>query len=266
MPGTAADVIRRFWEIQNAQRYTELVPLFADDVVFCDPLYGRLDGRAALTDFMGEMERVVPQTGAAFDLVDFDGDDTCAWSRWVMRTTGGALAGQSLYRVRNGRITFDADYFDTVSYRRLRGAEAGEPDMGRAAGASAGQPGTGGGSAETLVRRFWSLQEGGQYGALADLFADDALFEDVIYGRFEGRAAITDYLRRMETEMPGQSIRFELVDVCGGDSTAWSQWIAHMGDRGALPGWTLHRVQDGKFTLDADYFDTALAATLQAPA
>ena len=32
-----------------------------------------------------------------------------------------------------------------------------------------------------LVRRFWELQDGGDYSLLAPLFTDDALFEDPIF-------------------------------------------------------------------------------------
>ena len=54
-----------------------------------------------------------------------------------------------------------------------------------------------------------------------------------------------------------------LLDDCAGDETVgWSQWTCHLPS-GSFPGWTLHKVRDGKFTLDSDYFDVAQAAKLR---
>jgi hypothetical protein len=65
----------------------------------------------------------------------------------------------------------------------------------------------------------------------------------------------------METEMPQQGVRFELVDAAGDEQVAWSQWWCHF-PTGSIPGWTLHTVRDGLITLDADYFDVVAARAL----
>jgi ketosteroid isomerase-like protein len=270
MPGPAEDVIRRFWEVETDQRYSTLVELFTDDAVFCDPLYGRMDGKAAIAEFMGLMEQVVPARDVTFELVDCAGGTTCAWSRWVMRAPGpdGTLVdvpGQSLYRLRDGRICFDADYIDPLAYRQLRPTADRQPNLAAAAGAGAHlapPESTPVPAALAAVRRFWQIQDERRYGELAELFAPDAVFEDLIYGRFEGHAAVTGYLQRMETEMPAYGITFTLVDLAGDETTAWSQLTTNFPN-GTVPGWTLHRVRDGMITLDADFFDTAAAAALQ---
>ena len=261
------EIIKRFWELQNDRQYTKLLDLFSDDVVFCDPIFGTMTGIAAVAEFMELMERVVPASGARFDLVDCAEGTTTAWSRWVMHTPDGTLNGQSLYCIKDGKLCFDADYFDSRAYGKMRGAEARPLQFANAGGASAGVRSVGG-AAEQVVRQFWAIQGSRRYSQLTPLFAPEAVFEDVIYGRFDGRDAIGAYLDRMETEMPDQGVTFELVDVCGDDTVAWSQWNTHFarpdGSSSAVPGWTLHTVRDGLRTLDADYFDVAGARAAQA--
>ena len=120
---------------------------------------------------------------------------------------------------------------------------------------------TSAGPAADLVARFWELQTTARYGELAALFADDATFTDQVYGVFEGREAVGAYLARMETEMPASGARFTLDDFAGDRNVAWSQWTCHVPN-GSFPGWTLHTVRDGLFTLDSDYFDVARARAL----
>ena len=96
------------------------------------------------------------------------------------------------------------------------------------------------------------------------LFADDAVFTDLIYGEFQGATAIATYMKQMKEEMPAMGVHFEVVDCAGDQTVAWSQWTCHFPN-GSVPGWTLHTVRDGKLTLDADYFDTVPARALQRP-
>jgi hypothetical protein len=65
----------------------------------------------------------------------------------------------------------------------------------------------------------------------------------------------------MERVMNEGNITFELVDGAGDETVAWSQWRCHVPG-GSFPGWTLHTVRDGRFTLDADYFDVLAARRL----
>lgn len=265
MPGPAVEVIRQFGAVEDDQRYTRLVALFADDAIYYDPFLGPQQGRDAIGEFMAHMERVVPAAQVRFDDWEVEADRVVGWARWTMIAPGPdgtdvAVPGQSLYRLAgDGRVTFAADYLDPVAYARLR-PEGPAPNLAGAAGLSA-QPDHPSGPALEVVRRFWRIQDQGRYRELGELFTDDAVFTDLIYGRFDGREAIVGYLARMEAEMPAMGVRFELVDAAGDETVAWSQWWCHFPN-GSVPGWTLHTVRGDQLTLDSDYFDTLAARRL----
>lgn len=267
MPGPAVDVIDRFGAVEDDQRYTRLVELFTDDAVYYDPFFGPQRGKRAIQEFMEHMERVVPASGARFAAWETQADTVCGWARWTMmiRQANGdevAIPGQSLYRLRDGLVCFAADYVDVAAYRALRNDTVKGPNPAGAAGLSAAMAPSGSSAAEQLVRRFWKVQDAGDYTQLGSLFADDALFTDLIYGEMHGGQAIADYMTKMQRDMPAQGITFELVDCAGDTTTAWSQWTCHF-PTGDVPGWTLHTVRDGSFTLDADYFDTVAASAFR---
>lgn len=261
---SAHDIITMFGSVEDDQRYTRLVDLFTDDAVYCDPFYGPQRGRAAIGEFMAEMERVIPPRGIYFAEWNTTAETTVGWSTWVMAVPTGddehRIPGQSVYRLRDGKVCFVADYVDSKVYTRMN--PKGVPLLAAAATEPKGTDV--GGTAATLVRRFWDLQESARYSELATLFALDAVFTDQVYGRFEGHAAVSEYLGRMENEMPSAGVRFSLVDHAGDDTVAWSQWTCHMPG-GDVPGWTLHTVRDGLFTLDADYFDVVKARAASTP-
>jgi ketosteroid isomerase-like protein len=264
MPGPAVATLQRFGAVEDDQKYTRLVELFAPDAVYYDPFFGPQRGLDAIRDFMGHMEQVVPASGATFRDWHVEADRVVGWATWVMEVTtadGVAdVAGQSLYRLNDrGQVTFVTDYLDPRAYQALRG-DAKRPDLVAATGLSA-SPDNAAGPALEVVQRFWAVQEAGRYSELAELFTDDAVFTDAVYGRMEGRDAIAGYLRRMQAEMPTLGARFELVDAAGDETAAWSQWWCHLPN-GTVPGWTLHTVRDGRFTLDADFFDTVAARTM----
>lgn len=271
MPGPAVETLRRFGSIEeDGQKYTSLLDLFTDDAVYYDPLLGAQRGRQAIQSFMEHMEKVVPMANVTFRDWTVEADDACGWATWDMiaRVPDGediVMPGQSLYRLRDAKVCFVADYLDPVSYARLR---PGGPVPNAAAGHGLALPYRPSADtiasrpAEALVRRFWELQDTGDYGLLAPLFADDAVFTDPTYGRMEGGAAITDFMATMKTEMPARGVTFELVDAAGDTNVAWSQWWCHFPN-GSVPGWTLHTVRDGRFTFDADYFDTAASKALR---
>ncbi len=265
MSGSAAEIIARFGAVEDDQRYTRLVELFADDAIYYDPFMGAQRGRDAIREFMGHMERLVPAANVRFDDWQVQADSTVGWSTWIMVAPGAdgaevGVPGQSVYRLNPaGQVTFVADYLDVVAHRRLR-PEGPRPDLASAGGLSAGFE-TAGGPALDLVRRFWQIQDEARYEDLAELFAPDAVFTDQVYGRFEGHDAVTTYLARMQNEMPAQGVTFELIDCAGEETVAWSQWWC-VFPNGRIPGWTLHTVRDGRFTLDADYFDVLAARRL----
>ena len=107
-----------------------------------------------------------------------------------------------------------------------------------------------------VLERFWEIQNDGDYNRLVPLFAEDAVVEDPIYGRFEGRDAIAGFMARMVDEMGEQSIRFRLVDLAGDGGVAWAQWVAET-PRGEIHGCGLYRVRDGLLTYYRDYMNAA---------
>ena len=40
-------------------------------------------------------------------------------------------------------------------------------------------------SANEVIKRFWKIQDEGDYTKVIDLFSEDALFEDPVYGTFK---------------------------------------------------------------------------------
>jgi ketosteroid isomerase-like protein len=262
MNGPAAQIAARFGAVEDAQNYTSLLELFADDAVYFDPFMGAQRGHDQLRAFMSHMEELVPAAGATFADWRTVGDRNVAWATWIMVAGPDRLEvpGQSLYRIGDDdKVQFVADYVDSAAYARLR-PDGPTPDLSGAAGISAGMAGSEG-AAVDVIRRFWEIQDTADYTRLTDLFAPDAVFTDQVYGRFEGRDTIAAYMARMASEMPERGITFELVDVAGDDTVAWSQWWC-VFPNGRIPGWTLHTVRDGMITLDADYFDVAAARRL----
>ena len=128
---TAYDIIQRFGSVEDDQRYTRLVELFTEDAVYCDPFAGAPRGKAAIADFMGEMERVIPKMGVYFANWETKADSHVGWSRWEMVVPVDGveypIKGQSLYRLRDGKVCFAADYVDSAAYRRIRPDRA--PDL-----------------------------------------------------------------------------------------------------------------------------------------
>jgi ketosteroid isomerase-like protein len=270
VPGPALDLLRQFGDVEADQRYTRLIDLFADEAIYHDPLFGPQVGREAILGFMTHMEKVVPGSGVRFDSWTTEADTNCGWANWVMVASAPSgeevpVAGQSLYRLRNGKVTFVADHLDCRAYSQLGGPDGKEPDHAGAIGLSA-RPDNPRGSGHDLITRLWTTQNTGSYADIASLFADDGVFTDVLHGEFRGRDAIRRHLERMESAMPDTGVTFEVVDIAADDTVGWSQWNCRFRREGRpdvlVPGWTLHTFRDGEITLDADYFDTNVARTV----
>ena len=265
MPGPAVEILQQFGNVEDDQRYTRLVELFADDGVYYDPFAGAQRGKAAIQTFMEHMEKVVPKSGATFASWHTEADTNCGWAKWdrVVPNADGEpfpVPGQSLYRLRDGKVTFVADYLDCKAYRKLRGPDGNVPDHAASMGLSSADDHPTG-PAYDLLARFWQIQSDAQYSKLADLFTDDAVFIDPLHGQMDGKSAIAAFFTRMETEMPELGATFELVDMAGDESVGWSQWNCRFTN-GVVPGWTLHTFRDGKISLDHDVFDTNVAHQL----
>ena len=155
----AEKIINRFGQVEDDQKYTKLVDLFTDDAVYYDPFAGAQIGRQAIFEFMSEMERVIPKMGVYFSDWETSADSHVGWAKWNMvvplNQVNHPISGQSLYRVRDGKVCFVADYVDAVAYAKIRPDR--RPD---AAGAAVAHKGTtASGSAEGLTRALWQERE-----------------------------------------------------------------------------------------------------------
>jgi len=107
-----------------------------------------------------------------------------------------------------------------------------------------------------VVRLFWERQNNGQYDQLVDLFSDDAVLEDPIFGRFVGANAILGFMQKMVKEMKDVETRFEVVQIGGGENAAWAQWHA-ISPKGIRQGVGIYKVEAGKLTYYRDYMDSS---------
>lgn len=114
------------------------------------------------------------------------------------------------------------------------------------------------GQAQRVIEEFWRIQDAGDYTRLAPLFAEDAVLDDPVHGRFEGRAKILEFMTMMVREMGERKISFSLDEVCGDDHAAWARWTMHTGagqSRGSRGGVGIYKVENGLMTYYRDYVD-----------
>ena len=109
-------------------------------------------------------------------------------------------------------------------------------------------------SAQTVIQRFWDIQNSGDYTQVVPLFSDDAILEDPFFGKFEGREAIAGFMTKMVEEMGQRKTRFTVKEIAGGGEVAWARWIAHTPE-GDVEGCGLYRVVDGQMTYYCDYMN-----------
>ncbi|MGB1423548.1 MAG: nuclear transport factor 2 family protein [Pseudomonadales bacterium] len=109
-------------------------------------------------------------------------------------------------------------------------------------------------SAKETIEEFWRVQDHRNYSALTDLFAENAVLEDPFFGTFKGKGAIGEFMAKMNHEMHAQSTHFEVLEIDGGDKTAWAQWVA-VTPKGRIDGCGLYRVSNGEITYYKDYMN-----------
>jgi limonene-1,2-epoxide hydrolase len=112
MAGQAQQIIEKFWDIQNAGDYTKLAPLFAEDALLEDPIWGRYEGREAILGFMTTMVAEMRERKISFTVDEICGDDHAVWARWTMHSPAGARSGVGIYKVKDGQLTYYRDYID----------------------------------------------------------------------------------------------------------------------------------------------------------
>lgn len=110
------------------------------------------------------------------------------------------------------------------------------------------------GDAYDTIKKFWEIQDGGDYSKLSVLFADDAVLDDPIFGTFTGGQAIAAFMEKMNVEMAARGASFRLVELAGDDEVAWAQWEA-VTSAGNRTGVGIYRVRDGKLTYYRDYMN-----------
>lgn len=107
----AKQVIEQFWEIQNDNDYSKLIPLFADDAVFEDPAIGRVEGIAAISALLHQLTKELAEKKMHFEVLEIAGDASVAWSRWLWKRPDGDVEGVGLYTVVDGKLTSYRDCY-----------------------------------------------------------------------------------------------------------------------------------------------------------
>lgn len=110
--GEAQRVIEQFWQIQDEGDYTRLAPLFAEDAVVEDPVWGTHRGREAILGFMTTMVKEMGERKIHFTVDEIFGDDHACWARWTMHSPAGSHGGVGIYKVEGGQLTYYRDYVD----------------------------------------------------------------------------------------------------------------------------------------------------------
>ena len=112
------------------------------------------------------------------------------------------------------------------------------------------------GEAQRVIEQFWQIQDSGDYTRLVDLFAEDALVEDPVWGNYRGRDAIMKFMTTMVKEMGERKIHFTIDEIFGDDHAVWSRWTMH-SPAGSRGGCGIYKVEGGKLTYYRDYMDPA---------
>ena len=109
-------------------------------------------------------------------------------------------------------------------------------------------------SAKEIIETFWRIQDEGDYTKVVDLFAEDAVLVDPFFGTFAGKAAIGEFMKKMNAEMGDRQTSFVVREIDGGGDVAWAQWTAKT-PAGEIDGCGLYRVRDGLMTYYKDYMN-----------
>jgi len=107
----AKEVIETFWEIQNDNDYSKLIPLFAENAVFEDPAIGRVEGKEAITALLHHLTKELADKKMHFEVLEIAGDESVAWSRWLWKRPDGDIEGVGQYKVDDGKLTSYRDFY-----------------------------------------------------------------------------------------------------------------------------------------------------------
>jgi ketosteroid isomerase-like protein len=109
--------------------------------------------------------------------------------------------------------------------------------------------------AKETIEEFWRIQDAGDYTALVDLFAEDAVVTDPKWGTYRGREAIRGFMETMNREMTARKIDFIANEIAGDGEVAWAQWTART-PAGDIEGCGVYRVRDGLLSYYKDYMNS----------
>ena len=109
-------------------------------------------------------------------------------------------------------------------------------------------------NAKEVIVKFWEIQDEGDYTKVIELFSEDAVFEDPIYGTFNGKEEILEFMKKMNKEMRARNMTFIAREIDGDGEVAWAQWVAN-SPSGAIEGCGLYRVKNGLMTYYKDYMN-----------
>lgn len=117
---------------------------------------------------------------------------------------------------------------------------------------------------EAAFARHRAIHEAGAWGALADLFALDATYDDPFFGHIEGRDAIRAFLVRSMTGLEDWTFPIHWVSVDGGRVvTHWSNRLPRRRRDGSpfeFPGMSvIHFRDDGTIDNQTDTYDRVRA-------
>ena len=112
----------------------------------------------------------------------------------------------------------------------------------------------------SLLDNFCNAVENGDGLALATLFAPDGIYDDMFYGRFQGRPAISGMLDLFHKD--GENFLWEMVDPVSDGTTGYARWLfsydsrrpENKGRRVIIEGVGCFRLTDGEI---ASYEDMA---------
>lgn len=109
----AAEVLTRFWAIQDEGDYERLAELFAADAELVDPMFGTFRG-PEIPAFFQRMNDEIAALGVRFRLLELAGSGEVAWARWEAVGAGAPRTGVGLYRTSGGYITFYQDVIERI--------------------------------------------------------------------------------------------------------------------------------------------------------
>lgn len=107
----------------------------------------------------------------------------------------------------------------------------------------------------TLLKDFAAAVEVGDGTALAALFAEDGVYDDIFYGEFHGRDAIRDMLEGIFWR-DGKDFLWEFRNPVASDAIGYAQWLFSYtsttkhndGKRCGFEGVGVFHLQDGLIT------------------